>query len=81
MSKYGVFYGPNTGKYEPENTPYLDTFFQSGTYTISLYYFKCFYGIKLELHDNFPLLLVLLQMLKATKQKGEGVKKLKSKCR
>ena len=33
MSKYGVFSGPyffvfspNTGKYGPENTPYLDTF-------------------------------------------------------
>ena len=33
MSKYGVFSGPyfavfglNTGKYEPEKTPYLDTF-------------------------------------------------------
>ena len=32
-SKYGVFFGPyfsvfspNTGKYEPEKTPYLDTF-------------------------------------------------------
>ena len=27
MSKYGVFSGPNTGKYEPEKTPYLDTFY------------------------------------------------------
>ena len=26
MSKYGVFSGPNTGKYEPEKTRYLDTF-------------------------------------------------------
>ena len=33
MFKYGVFSGPyfpifglNTGKYEPEKTPYLDTF-------------------------------------------------------
>ena len=26
MSKYGVFSGPNTGKYRSENTPYLDTF-------------------------------------------------------
>ena len=33
MSKYGVFSGPyfpvfspNTGKYEPEKTPFLDTF-------------------------------------------------------
>ena len=33
VSKYGVFSGPyfvafspNTGKYEPEKTPYLDTF-------------------------------------------------------
>ena len=33
VSKYGVFFGPyfpvfssNTGKYVPENTPYLDTF-------------------------------------------------------
>ena len=26
MSKYGVFSGPNTGKYGPEKTPYLDTF-------------------------------------------------------
>ena len=24
MSKYGVFSGPNTGKYGPEKTPYLD---------------------------------------------------------
>ena len=34
MSKYGVFAGPyfpvfglNTGKYGPEKTPYLDTFY------------------------------------------------------
>ena len=34
MSKYGVFSGPyfpvfglNTGKYGPEKTPYLDTFY------------------------------------------------------
>ena len=26
FSKYGVISGPNTGKYEPEITPYLDTF-------------------------------------------------------
>ena len=26
MSKYGVISGPNAGKYEPEITPYLDTF-------------------------------------------------------
>ena len=26
MSKYGDFSGPNTGKYGPEKTPYLDTF-------------------------------------------------------
>ena len=26
MSKYGDLPGPNTGKYEPEKTPYLDTF-------------------------------------------------------
>ena len=26
MSKYGVISGPNTGKYGPEITPYLDTF-------------------------------------------------------
>ena len=26
VSRYGVFSGPNTGKYRPENTPYLDTF-------------------------------------------------------
>ena len=26
VSKYGVISGPNTGKYEPEITPYLDTF-------------------------------------------------------
>ena len=26
MSKYEVISGPNTGKYEPEITPYLDTF-------------------------------------------------------
>ena len=25
-SKYGVFSGPNAGKYGPEKTPYLDTF-------------------------------------------------------
>ena len=25
VSKYGVFSGPNTGKYGPEKTPYLDT--------------------------------------------------------
>ena len=27
MSKYGVFSGPNTGKYGPEKTPHLDTFY------------------------------------------------------
>ena len=32
MSKYGVFSGPNTGKYRPEKTPYLDTFSSSETY-------------------------------------------------
>ena len=26
MSKYGVLSGPNTGKYGPEITPYLETF-------------------------------------------------------
>ena len=26
MSKHGVISGPNTGKYGPEMTPYLDTF-------------------------------------------------------
>ena len=26
VSKYGVFYGANTGKYGPEKTPYLNTF-------------------------------------------------------
>ena len=26
VSKYGIFSGPNTGKYGPEKTPYLDTF-------------------------------------------------------
>ena len=26
VSKYGVFSGPNTGEYGPENTPYWDTF-------------------------------------------------------
>ena len=26
VSKYGVFSGPNKGKYGPEKTPYLDTF-------------------------------------------------------
>ena len=26
MYKYGVISGPNTGKYGPEITPYLDTF-------------------------------------------------------
>ena len=26
MSKYRFFSGPNTGKYEPEKNPYLDTF-------------------------------------------------------
>ena len=26
MPKYGVFSGPNTGKYGPEKAPYLDTF-------------------------------------------------------
>ena len=26
MSKYRVFSGPNTGKYEPEQTSHLDTF-------------------------------------------------------
>ena len=26
VSKYGVFSGPNTGKYGPGKTPYLDTF-------------------------------------------------------
>ena len=27
MSKYGVISGPNTGKYGPEITPYLGTFY------------------------------------------------------
>ena len=26
VSKYGVFSGPNAGKYGPEKTPYLGTF-------------------------------------------------------
>ena len=26
VSKYGVFSGPNAGKYAPGKTPYLDTF-------------------------------------------------------
>ena len=27
VSKYGAFCGPNTGKYGPEKTPYLDIFY------------------------------------------------------
>ena len=27
VSKYGVFSGPNAGKFKPEITPYLDTFY------------------------------------------------------
>ena len=30
MSKYGIFSGPNTGKYGPEKAPYLDTFHTVG---------------------------------------------------
>ena len=26
VSKYGAFYGPHTGKYGPEKSPYLDSF-------------------------------------------------------
>ena len=36
MSKYGVFYGPNTEKYGPEKTPYLDTFYAMYTLDYSI---------------------------------------------
>ena len=35
MCKYGVLSGPNTGKYGPERTPYLDTFHAVNNYIYS----------------------------------------------
>ena len=35
VSKYGVFSGPNAGKYGPEKTPYLDIFHAMLTYRFS----------------------------------------------
>ena len=42
VSKYGVFSGPyfpvlspNTGRYRPEKTPYLDTFYAVETYALT----------------------------------------------
>ena len=32
MSKYGVISGPNTEKYGPEITPYLETFYAVDTF-------------------------------------------------
>ena len=34
VSKYGVFSGPNTGKYRPEETPYLDSFQEVKLFTL-----------------------------------------------
>ena len=34
-NEYGVFSGPNTGKYGPEKTPYLDIFYAVNLYPIS----------------------------------------------
>ena len=39
MSKYGVFSGPNTGKYGPEKTPYLDTFHAVYGFCKHVFYF------------------------------------------
>ena len=32
MFKYGVIFGPNAGKYEPEITPYIGHFSRSGEF-------------------------------------------------
>ena len=44
-SKYGVFsdphFSPNVGKYEPEKTPYLDTFYAVQTVSVSGKYLNC----------------------------------------
>ena len=37
-NEYRVFSGPNTGKYGPEKTPYLDTFYAVNLYPISRQY-------------------------------------------
>ena len=41
MSKYGVFSRPNTEKYGPEKTPYLDT---SRSETLSLTSYKAYFA-------------------------------------
>ena len=43
VSKYGVFSGPNTGKYGPEITPYLDTFHTVCLKTIHIWSLSCPY--------------------------------------
>ena len=35
--KYGAFSGPNKGKYGPEKTPYLDTFYAVKLHKIQKY--------------------------------------------
>ena len=40
LSKYGVIFGPNTGKYGPEITPYLDTLHPVKDMGISLTEFR-----------------------------------------
>ena len=40
LSKYGVISGPNTGKYGPEITPYLETLHPERDVGISLTEFK-----------------------------------------
>ena len=47
MSKYRVFSGPNTGKYGPKKTTYLDTFHAM--------YDENFMKIKFNSDDELPL--------------------------
>ena len=57
VSKYGVFSGPNTGKYGSEKTPYLDIF----QAVQAMYYYMAFPNKHLK-SINFLMLVVALSL-------------------
>ena len=76
MSKYGVFSGPyfpvfglNTGKYGPEKTPYLDTFYTDPFVRNKQY--KIYNNLKLQMPENAILLHVGYPENYENKQQGE----------
>ena len=53
--KYGVFSGPNKGKYGPEKTPYLDTFYVVKLHEIQKYWIIYSKYVKFKFGDGYFL--------------------------